>query len=164
MDLVKAIEHQNEKLALDIIERGTDVNYMKDTISPILIFAIHKRRLNVVNKLIDKKADIHATDIYGTSAIRFAAFYEMEQLVIRLINLGANVQSKNKYSASALEAIVKKNSTVIINHLKFMYLNSLLEILNDYSSIISKCFSNNGDLNILDMINDYLQIDYSTYK
>lgn len=161
MALATAIENQNEKLALEIINRGANVNgKCKRSDLPLLTLAIVYNLPIVADKLIDKKADIHLRDITGTTAIWFAIYDKMEELVIKFINLGVDVESKDNLGISVMREILRYDLTEVINHLKFMYLNCLLDIINDESSKMSKCFANNGDLNIADMINDYLQIDH----
>lgn len=160
MDLFDAISSKNEKLALDIIERGTDVNFTIGE-NPVLMLAIQENLSNVANKLIDKKADINLKNSAGTTPVRYAAWRSMNQLVIRMIDLGADVELKNEFNACALEVILDAFMEDVKNHLKFMHLNNLLDTIHDESNILSKCFRNNGDLNILDMINDFLQVDYN---
>lgn len=167
MELVNAIEAKDEKLALQLIDLGADVNFKFDDsrVSPVLMFAMSNDLANVVDKMIDKKADINAVNDAKTDAIYYAAFYKMEDIVIKLIDLGVDIQNTQCMGHRTLHLVFGiKKLTKVIDHLKIMYRNVLLNILNDESNDLTNCFLNKiGDLNILDIINNYSKIDLKYY-
>lgn len=161
MDLYDAISNHDEKLAIEIIDKGIDVNLVIEGQRPILIHALCKECSNVANKLIDNKADINVKERHGTQAIQYAASFRLEQIIIRMLDMGVDLLLKNQWGESSMSSISECNVPAAYNHLKFMHLNCLLDAVNDESTKLSKCFANHGDLNVLDIINDFSQIFYN---
>lgn len=154
MDLLRAVISNDEKSALEIIEQLEDVNIKFDD-QPILNEAIKNDVPNVVHKLLDKKAIVNATNFWKASPIWYATNHNMEEIAIRLIDLGADINQPTVFGSTALGNTIAKKLTKVLDHLTVVYRNSILDILNDKTNVIAKCFDN-GDLNLIDIINDYL--------
>lgn len=64
--------------------------------------------LQIVQRLIDRKADVHLADNFGYTALHIAALNELDECVEYLIMNGANVAAKTDGNMTALNIINRK--------------------------------------------------------
>lgn len=87
--LIVALMHNRDDLALELIERGADVNKPRPGGQTALWWAASYSSLAVVNALIERGADVNAADQYGSAPIRCAVDNGVE-VVRRLLDAGAS--------------------------------------------------------------------------
>jgi uncharacterized protein len=64
--------------------------------------AAEHRDTTLVRTLVDKKADVNATQVDGTTALHWAAYHEDAETVALLVGAGANVNAANRYGVPPL--------------------------------------------------------------
>ena len=68
-----------------------------------LLEAVKNKNINQIKQLINKRADVNATNKYGETALHGAAFYGSEDIVQALVIAGTDVNVTNKYGRTALQ-------------------------------------------------------------
>ena len=98
-DVAKIMESEAKLIEALISEKGTEI-YIKGT--PLLIWAIEKRHMDIVKFLVEKGADINVQDREGYTALIWAARYGHMDKVRYLVEREANVNVRNNFGYTAL--------------------------------------------------------------
>ncbi|MDR0593262.1 MAG: ankyrin repeat domain-containing protein [Bifidobacteriaceae bacterium] len=85
--LIWAAYHGDAATARALIDAGADVNQFGADESPLMA-AARKNHLDVVELLLDRGADVDATDFYGSSAVRLAQRKGLTRMVAYLKSRG----------------------------------------------------------------------------
>ena len=80
----------------------------------LLIKAVMSRRADVVQLLIDKKADINAHDIFGRNALHWAALIGASKAAEVLLNNGADIAAKAEGGMTALHYAARNGFTNVV--------------------------------------------------
>jgi ankyrin repeat protein len=76
--------------------------------------AAEHRDTTLVRTLVDKKADVNATQVDGTTALHWAAYHEDAETVALLVGAGANVNAANRYGVPPLVvACINGNAAIV---------------------------------------------------
>jgi len=88
----------NEQVFTTLIEYGADINmWRRDNRKTALHIAIFAKRKDCVEALLDTRADVTLTDVNRNTPLHLlAANIDDAELALRLIEMGANVNEKNK--------------------------------------------------------------------
>lgn len=108
-----------EKMLLDVIEHGADVNE-SDSVgrTPLLAFASWGKNPNVLKILIQKGALVNAMDKDGRTAfLKAAAFNPNPEFLNVLIAAGADIKTKNSRGANALLLAAGNNNLEVVSML-----------------------------------------------
>ncbi|MDB4286048.1 ankyrin repeat domain-containing protein [bacterium] len=107
ISIQSAIMSNNLEVVKQHIEAGTDIN-MKDQMSGStpLISAVTFGKTEIVNALIDAKADLTITNNDGATALHAAAFFCRVEIVQLLIDAKADKTIKNNFGATPRESIM----------------------------------------------------------
>lgn len=111
-----AIEQQDFEAALILIEYTADINKKDNTLNALqrLFANISIRR---VNKLSDLQVEIvrklvkYGIDVHSVPILRDACRFNLEEVVIELLNIGVNV---NQYNGSALNGAINSGNPNLI--------------------------------------------------
>lgn len=126
LDLKKEIEYTNLALreaaytnAFDVIkfliEQGADVDGGKLSASESpLMKAARKGYVEMANYLLEKGANIEATDYWGNTPLNFAAWEGKLETVELLVEKGANVNAKNELNWTPLmQAAIERYDKIV---------------------------------------------------
>ena len=112
--LILACYRNNEAVALYLSDKVSNVNY-NSGMGTALMAAIMSGNKVIIEKLIDKKADLDQTDTQGKTALIYAAFNNNTEIVQMLLKAGANKKLADKENRTALDyAKFNKNTQLII--------------------------------------------------
>jgi ankyrin repeat protein len=89
--LTYACRHNLEDVALELIEKGADVNDQNTNQTTPLVFAAHYSSMPLVKKLIEKGADVNKENKDGITPLLQAIDYSQIQVALYLIKKGADV-------------------------------------------------------------------------
>lgn len=94
----------NEQVFTALIEYGADINmWRRDNHKTALHIAIFAKRKDCVEALLDARADVTLTDVNRNTPLHLlAANIDDAELALRLIEMGANVNEKNKHGDTPL--------------------------------------------------------------
>jgi hypothetical protein len=127
------------KHLFDDIHYGVDARYRRiDELENIddkylghtvLQYAIIKNRLQLVETLLQKGANLSIKDYFGRDCLQIACVYARHLIIEKLLQWGANPNTKNKSHQTAVMLICKgiyvssrenrhKSLRILINHLK----------------------------------------------
>ena len=116
-----AIDSNDKALVNQLINRGHSPSQVYQSgwveISP-LIYAIQKRQTNIIQTLIEKKADLNWKDSFNTTALMYAASDGQESIVKMLLDKGADATIKDKQGNDALSAAKESKNLRIIKLIK----------------------------------------------
>ena len=90
--LLKAIEHKNHELVLFILNRGADVNIIKDNITPLLQ-AVKNNDVYIANVLISKGANVNY-EYCGQTILDYAIYLDKYKEIIELLKNNGGKQFK----------------------------------------------------------------------
>ncbi|MCH9753283.1 MAG: ankyrin repeat domain-containing protein [Alphaproteobacteria bacterium] len=91
MPLDWAVQESNVHAVEMLINAGANVNFVNDDERPLIVVAANKRNEKIVQMLIDGGAEVDAVDeMYGFTALRFAAYYGDDKILKILFNAGAD--------------------------------------------------------------------------
>ena len=114
----------------------------------------------VTNKLIDHGADVNLMNDHEWSMLLSACYNNNSELAIKVLNksnLDDIEKPNNKTFASVIDLIRKNKLTDVMNHLKFIYHQTLLQNIDNVDTVINKsCVKYNCDLNMLNIIIDFI--------
>lgn len=109
-------------------------------------------------KLMDAGCNTNFLTEYGYSAFTVACQYKMRNLAIKLLDQDKNFNLDNMETMAnicALYHIRKNKLIVVLEHLRYFFRKPLLESINS-NSILGKSFNRNGELNVVDIIADFI--------
>lgn len=101
--LMYAIQHQQDDIALQLINLGIDVNLQNSKGQTALHFlAVYKNDLALAQAIIQQEADLSITDNAGNTSLWTAIFNAQGQydLVKLLLEYGADLDNKNRTGKS----------------------------------------------------------------
>lgn len=97
---------------------GANVNTQGgETLSTPLMFAAYKNNINVVNVLIDYRANLNIQDINGNTALIIACEYGYTDIVYRLLSKIPDINIQNNKGVNALMMACKSRNLQIIKRL-----------------------------------------------
>ena len=112
--LCTALKKKRTEVAKLLLTSGSKVNSRhKNPCNTPLHFAVLNGDTEVVQMLLDKGANIDATNIHGKTPLHNAAQSAKPAIVGVLLNHGANVDAANKRGVTPLHLAVKNNSKEI---------------------------------------------------
>jgi ankyrin repeat protein len=76
--------------------------------------AAEHRDTALIRTLVDKKADVNATQVDGTTALHWAAYYEDADTVALLLRAGANVNAANRYGVPPLIVACTNGNAAVV--------------------------------------------------
>lgn len=115
--LILACYRGNHEVAQFLIDNGADLNYVSNN-GTALMACVFKREFQLVDKMLQKKANLDLTDANGQTALMLAVQLNNVQMVKKLVNSKANTSLKCKQNKTAFEYAVFSNNEEIINLLK----------------------------------------------
>lgn len=100
-----AISRGNDEIALDLIEKGINLNHQNNDGETALHYCLVRSNFLVFNAILDKDIDVNLVDKHGNSALWVAVRVKEDNLLIveRLLAKGANPNFKNNYGKSPLD-------------------------------------------------------------
>lgn len=144
------------KVVKKLIDKKADVNWRSTFGSTPLILAA-RRNEETTQILIDAKADVNLQNKFGDTALLNACKNYSENIAIKLIDAGADVDFKNENNEIAIAYINDFNLTKVLLHLKSITNEKILEQIQNQKSIISNCFQDPiADFNVVDMIFNFI--------
>ena len=115
--LILACYRGNHQVAQFLIDNGADLNYAS-TNGNALMACVFKNEIQLLDELLQKKANIDLTDANGQTALMLAVQLNNVQMVKKIVSSGANKSLKCKQNKTAFEYAVFSNNEEIINLLK----------------------------------------------
>lgn len=112
--LILACYRGNEKVAFFLIDHVQTINHSSQ-MGTALMAAVMNGSVSIVEKLIEKKAQLDTVDPEGKTALMYAVFFNKDEIAKQLIKAGANKQVKDHDGKTALDfAQFNANTELII--------------------------------------------------
>ncbi len=115
--LILACYRGNHEVAQFLVDNGADLNYVS-TNGTALMACVFKNEFQLLDDLLQKKANIDLTDANGQTALMLAVQLNNVQMVKKIVSSGANKSLKCKQNKTAFEYAVFSGNEQIINILK----------------------------------------------
>ena len=154
-----ALIYRRKNVVVELINKKIDVNIQNkqgDTALGYLCSIWPEEDL--IDLLLEKKANVDLGGITGWTPLLAAINYSDDISIIKLLNKSNlnDIEKKTLYREDSLIDLVYKYKAInVINHLKLLCRNSMLESIDCDNTIINKCFKNPiCDLNTVDIIID----------
>ena len=154
------MKDKKKEIVKKLIEKKVNLDLQDDTGFTALMHACENSReepeLGIIDLLIDARANVNIITKSKWTALISACISNWQDIAIKIIN-----KSNCEYleipdddaKKSAMDYMYEKNSTKVIEHLRFLYRNIILESIDDCKMIINNCFANAiGDINVVDII------------
>lgn len=115
--LYEAVTKNDKDKVEKLIERGADVNYVKEA-GPwmkvsVLITAVNNKNLDIAKFLLDKKANVNWKDGFNTSAILYGASSGSIDMVKLLLEYGADINDNDGKGNTVLTAAIESKNKKI---------------------------------------------------
>ncbi|MFI3244772.1 MAG: ankyrin repeat domain-containing protein, partial [Akkermansia sp.] len=112
LPLEAAIKAGNAAEVKKLLEGGADPNEMTTLQEPMILFAVQGGNLEIIKLLIDYKVDVNTklSTKYGSTPLILATEAKNKDMIILLLEAGANVDLKNNHLSSALTTAVLNNN------------------------------------------------------
>jgi hypothetical protein len=117
--LTQAIKSKNDYLVDLIIDKGKDnVINMRDSWHEPIFYAIFRRNIHAVAKIISSFEDVNRQDITGNTALHDSVLSGNLHFVEIAMAYGININIKNTEGKTALDIAKDKNNQEMINRLE----------------------------------------------
>lgn len=109
--LYNAAYSAEEETAIWLLDLGADPDIKpKPSLGTPIFYAAHKGRVKLVEKLIEKEADLEAVGEEGQTALHAAAVIGNKEIVHLLLKAGANVNAVDKRGKTPLHSVLSTTS------------------------------------------------------
>lgn len=115
--LILACYRGNVEVAKFLIKNVKDINYSSD-MGTALMASTYKNQTELVQLLLESKANPNTTDVNGTTAMLLAVQFQNIELVKLLLKFNADKTIKDNKGKTAFEYAVFSKNELIINLLK----------------------------------------------
>jgi ankyrin repeat protein len=106
------------KIAIELIKHGANIGTNIDNL-PILCWTAQNGHIQILSELIEKGANIHATNQNGDTPLHLAAQNGHTKTAVLLIENGADVNTTNRWNATPLRsAVTGRHTEVVIELIK----------------------------------------------
>lgn len=114
--LQEAIAYCRNGIAVDLVNRGIDINHQDHRGQTPLHCCAQHNNLAIAELLLAKKGEVNIMDFYGNNPLWYAVFYADGdyRFVKLLIKYGANVLSKNKAMRTPLDFAKEIDDEVMV--------------------------------------------------
>jgi len=146
MQLRRAAMNGNLKKVKELLNRGANVNGLRDGFRPIHIAVVHGH-LPVVKLLLNRGANVNARDMYGYQTIHRAATYDRLNIVKELLNRGANINARDRSGRTPIHYAAITRPRSLINVIK--------ELINRGANVTNVLKSNDVSANTKNAIIEY---------
>ena len=96
-----------------LLANGVDIN-SKVTGGVTALHSAHKLRMDSLEYLMEKGADVTAVDSTGNTVLHAAAWSQRDEIVMKLIESGVDVNAKNNEGNTALMNACRRDSIDVI--------------------------------------------------
>lgn len=155
--LTMACDYELEEIALYLINKNADIHLKSSRGKTILMQACANNLIKVVRELINRGVNVNEQDKDGWTVLMIACDDdETNTIACLLIDNGTDLYLKNKVGETAVDFIYNYNQTEVLEHLRLVVRNKILESIDDQKTIISNCYQQTAEFNIIDIIVDLL--------
>lgn len=183
--IITACIECNEKVALKLLEHEIDLNQKNDYGVTAILASIANDALKVTNVLLEKKVNpniiyeptktiwqkVSPQSLYivkikpddrsfglGTTSLHVSVFRQLDDISVKLLEKGAEIlaDATGKTPIDLLTLKTIKKMPKFIKYLKSMIVHEFLESINSETIIASSFCNSIGDLNVLDIIGDFI--------
>ena len=159
MDEIISMIKDYENVIMELITSDCDINIRNQHDYSAMYYICSAQNTKLANKMIDMEVDLDFVNQLSQSPVRIACVHytwhdgynEFEPVIIRLLektNL-IELEMKDQHDLTILDCIHRYKSSTILNHIKLLYRNCILECIAN-ETVVSRCYRNpNADLNII---------------
>lgn len=115
--LILACYHDNEEVVSFLVDKVSDINGTSNYGTPLMA-AVVKGNLNIMEMLLDRKAETNIADANGTTALHYAVMFKNYEAIKLLIEADADLKIKDNRGQSALDYAAIYNDKKLNNLLK----------------------------------------------
>jgi hypothetical protein len=117
--LPTAIARGDYATAAALIEQGVDLELRdEETGATALHFAVMKGRMELVEKIVARRADVNSRTRNGTTPLHTAVVYARKEIAEFLLDNGADIHARSARGISALEFALDAKNQPIANMLR----------------------------------------------
>jgi ankyrin repeat protein len=133
--------------------RNQYFNYVDISGNTELILAAQNGHKEIVSELLDRGADVNASNNYGITALIYAAQNGHKEIVNELLDRGADVNASNNYGITALIYAARNGHTEIVNEL-LDNRGANVNAVNQQGDTSLICAARNGHTEIVEALLD----------
>ncbi|XP_069111115.1 uncharacterized protein [Argopecten irradians] len=113
--LLQAIKNKRRQDALQLIQKGVEIDYKDETDSSPLHYAAVHGFDDVIEELLRKGADTEASDKDGRTAVHIAAIYGHVRSIVILVAFGAKIDTGYKNKRQTLDHAVDNKHVAVVD-------------------------------------------------
>ncbi|MDE6718277.1 MAG: ankyrin repeat domain-containing protein [Treponemataceae bacterium] len=115
--LISAVEENDAKTVVALIEKGADANYKDFSGKVPLRIALENNNKNMISLLLEKGADINSSDSNSRTALDYAIENGDMNLVSLLLEKGAEIGDSDSSLKTALDFAIKNDNADLLSRL-----------------------------------------------
>lgn len=109
--LICAIRNMKAKVALQLIEHGSDIHHRTINGATALMWAVKRQKKAIVEELISCGADVNSRSDSGITPLMIAAREGVPDILTLLLERGANASASDEKGHTALSIATEKNNS-----------------------------------------------------
>ena len=148
--LTLALRHQNNDVALHLIDIGINIHLKNNRGDNALIIASSTSNDYMVDILIERGIDVNVLNLYGDTALIMASHSGFLSIVEKLYNAGSNLNIRNRLGQTALLYSVSLKRPRVVEYL--ISKGARLEYQNMWSETVFTLADRNFDKQMLNFL------------
>jgi ankyrin repeat protein len=148
--LTLAVRHQNNDIALHLINNGINIHLKNSKGDNALIIASSTSNDYMVDILIECGIDVNVLNLYGDTALIMASHSGFLSIVEKLYNAGSNLNIRNRLGQTALLYSVSMKRPHVVEYL--ISKGARLEYQNMWGETVFTIADKNFDKNMLNFL------------
>lgn len=158
--LLVAVKNQNRPTVLKLLKEGVAVDSETDSNgNTALMYAVHAQNGMLVKTLLEKGANVNASNNMGQTPLHCAVSIRAQTIVGILLTHGAEVNAKDDSGNTALSISIQNGLVNMVETLLDAGANPNIKFKNNNSILLQACLNKDYDM-VLAIINSVRNIDY----
>ncbi|PSN45791.1 hypothetical protein C0J52_10757 [Blattella germanica] len=107
--LMRAVAMGNKEVAITLLQYGANPHAKDKSGSCVMHYAVERNIPELIETLMNFKCDVNCSNTEGVTPLMKAATFGREEVVVKLLHLGAKADAKDKFGNSVMHYVAVRN-------------------------------------------------------